>query len=55
MRVDLHAHYYPEPYVEELKKAGAGDEGGIKTKIPIWYSFFLTPAAPYLSFIHGGI
>ena len=36
MRVDVHAHCYPEPYVEELKKAGAGDDGGIKTKIPVW-------------------
>ncbi|MFH1490319.1 MAG: amidohydrolase family protein, partial [Pseudomonadota bacterium] len=36
MKVDVHAHCYPEPYVKELKKYGAGDDGGIATKIPVW-------------------
>lgn len=36
MIVDVHAHCYPKPYVEELKNIGAGDEGGIATKIPVW-------------------
>ncbi len=30
MRVDIHAHCYPKPYLEELKKVGIGEEGGIE-------------------------
>lgn len=36
MIIDVHAHCYPEPYVRELKKSGAGDDGGIAIKIPVW-------------------
>lgn len=36
MIVDVHAHCYPEQYIEELKKIGAGDEGGIGIRIPKW-------------------
>jgi predicted TIM-barrel fold metal-dependent hydrolase len=36
MRVDVHAHCYPEQYVEELKRLGAGDQGGIGIRIPKW-------------------
>jgi aminocarboxymuconate-semialdehyde decarboxylase len=38
MRVDVHAHCYPKPYIEELKKIGVGDEGGVGVKIPMWES-----------------
>jgi predicted TIM-barrel fold metal-dependent hydrolase len=38
MRVDVHAHCYPKPYIEELKKIGVGDEGGVGVKIPVWES-----------------
>lgn len=36
MIVDVHAHCYPKPYIEELRKIGAGEEGGIGIKIPAW-------------------
>lgn len=36
MIIDVHAHCYPEPYINELKKIGKGVEGGIRTKIPVW-------------------
>jgi len=38
MRVDVHAHCYPVQYIEELKRMGAGDEGGIGIRIPKWSS-----------------
>lgn len=38
MKVDVHAHCYPKPYVEELKKLGVGKEGGIGVDIPVWES-----------------
>lgn len=38
MKVDVHAHCYPKPYVEELKKIGVGREGGIGIDIPVWES-----------------
>jgi len=38
MIVDVHAHCYPIPYIKELKRIGAGDEGGIGIKIPEWSS-----------------
>jgi predicted TIM-barrel fold metal-dependent hydrolase len=34
--IDVHAHCYPKPYVEELRKSGRGTEGGIGTEIPVW-------------------
>ena len=36
MKVDVHAHCYPGPYVEELKKCGFGDRGAARTKLPQW-------------------
>jgi predicted TIM-barrel fold metal-dependent hydrolase len=36
MIVDVHAHCYPKPYIEELKRIGGGDEGQIGIKIPEW-------------------
>lgn len=36
MRVDVHAHCYPKPYMEALRRIGVPDEGGIGTKIPAW-------------------
>ncbi len=38
MKVDVHAHCYPKPYIEELKRIGAGQEGGIGIQIPEWSS-----------------
>lgn len=38
MKIDLHAHCYPGPYMKELKRIGVPDEGGIGTKIPAWSS-----------------
>ena len=28
MIVDIHAHCCPEPYMKELRRIGAGEEGG---------------------------
>jgi len=36
VKVDVHAACYPKPYMEELKKAGVGGEGGIGVDIPVW-------------------
>jgi len=36
MKVDVHAHCYPDFYVKELTKFGTGEEGGIGIKIPVW-------------------
>jgi 6-methylsalicylate decarboxylase len=36
MRIDAHAHCYPDFYVRELKKIGEGEEGGIGIKLPVW-------------------
>jgi predicted TIM-barrel fold metal-dependent hydrolase len=38
MKVDVHAHCYPDFYVKELQRIGAGEEGGIGIKIPEWSS-----------------
>lgn len=38
MKVDVHAHCYPDFYLKELQKIGAGEEGGIGIKIPAWSS-----------------
>ena len=38
MKVDVHAHCYPDFYVKELQRIGAGEEGGIGIKIPVWSS-----------------
>ncbi len=38
MIVDVHAHCYPKPYVDALRKMGKDDEGGIGIKIPEWTS-----------------
>jgi len=38
MKVDVHAHCYPDFYVKELQRIGAGEEGGIGIKIPTWSS-----------------
>jgi predicted TIM-barrel fold metal-dependent hydrolase len=38
MKVDLHAHCYPKPYIEELNKLGIGGEGGVGVNIPVWES-----------------
>ena len=36
MIVDVHAHCYPKPYIEELKKIGVGDDAQVGVKIPEW-------------------
>lgn len=36
MIVDVHAHYFPKPYIEELKKIGAGEEVVPGIRIPEW-------------------
>jgi predicted TIM-barrel fold metal-dependent hydrolase len=36
MRVDVHAHFYPELYVRELERLGIGGEGGVGVKVPVW-------------------
>lgn len=38
MIVDVHTHCYPKPYLNELRKMGKGDKGGIGIKIPEWSS-----------------
>lgn len=35
-RVDVHAHCYPKPYLEELKKVGIGEEAGVGVKMKAW-------------------
>lgn len=37
MRVDLHAHCYPESYVKEIERIGK-EEGGVGVKVPVWES-----------------
>ena len=36
MRIDVHAHCYPKPYMDELKKMGLAEEGGVGVGIPAW-------------------
>lgn len=36
MRIDVHAHCYPKRYMEELKKFGLSEEGGVGVGIPAW-------------------
>ena len=36
MRVDVHAHCYPKPYMQELYKMGVGDGGWVGVKIDAW-------------------
>jgi len=36
MKVDVHAHCYPTPYMEELYKMGVGEEGWVGVKIDGW-------------------
>jgi len=36
MRIDAHAHCYPKPYMDELKKVGPAEEGGVGVGIPAW-------------------
>ena len=36
MRIDVHAHCYPTPYMRELYKMGVGDEGWVGVKIDAW-------------------
>ncbi len=36
MRIDVHAHCYPKAYMEELKKFGLSEEGGVGVGIPAW-------------------
>lgn len=38
MRVDVHAHCYPKPYMKEIEKIGIGGEGGVGVKVPVWES-----------------
>lgn len=38
MKVDVHAHCYPEAYMKELRKIGIGESGGFGTKMPPWTS-----------------
>lgn len=36
MRVDVHAHCYPQEYIDALKRMGADDKGGIGIRLPKW-------------------
>lgn len=36
MRVDVHAHFYSQSYMDEIAKMGTGGEGGVGIKMPIW-------------------
>jgi predicted TIM-barrel fold metal-dependent hydrolase len=36
MRVDVHAHCYPKPYMQELYKMGVGQDGWVGVKIDEW-------------------
>jgi predicted TIM-barrel fold metal-dependent hydrolase len=36
MKVDVHAHCYPKPYMDEIQKLGVGGEGGVGVKVPVW-------------------
>lgn len=38
MRVDVHSHCYPKFYLEELKKIGIDEGGGVGVTIPVWES-----------------
>jgi len=38
MKVDVHAHCYPKPYMETLRKIGIDEGGGVGIKIPEWTS-----------------
>ena len=38
MKVDVHAHCYPKPYMDEIGKLGVGGEGGVGVKVPVWES-----------------
>ena len=38
MKVDVHAHCYPKPYMDRIEKVGVGGEGGVGVKVPIWES-----------------
>ena len=36
MKVDVHAHCYPKPYMDQIEKLGVGGEGGVGVKVPVW-------------------
>ncbi|MGD0918246.1 MAG: amidohydrolase family protein [Thermodesulfobacteriota bacterium] len=36
MRVDVHAHFYPQSYMDEIARRGIGEEGGVGIKMPVW-------------------
>jgi len=38
MKVDLHAHCYPKPYMDELKKIGFGNKAASGLTLPQWTS-----------------
>ncbi len=38
MKVDVHVHCYPKPYMDEIEKLGVGGEGGVGVKVPVWES-----------------
>lgn len=38
MRVDVHAHCYPKSYLEEVKRIGIDEGGGVGIAIPAWSS-----------------
>ena len=38
MKVDVHAHCYPKPYIDEIKRIGIDQGGGVGVPIPVWES-----------------
>jgi predicted TIM-barrel fold metal-dependent hydrolase len=36
VKVDVHAHCYPQPYMAEIERFGVGGEGGVGVKVPVW-------------------
>jgi predicted TIM-barrel fold metal-dependent hydrolase len=36
VKVDVHAHCYPQAYMDEIEKLGVGGEGGVGVKVPVW-------------------
>ncbi len=70
MIIDVHAHCYPKAYMEELKKIGVGEDGGVGIPIPEWSSTeerlekmdaigidvqLLSLSAPNVYFADGGL
>jgi 6-methylsalicylate decarboxylase len=38
VKVDVHAHCYPKPYMDSIERHGTDGGGGVGVKIPVWTS-----------------